>query len=148
MEVKKILFPLDLSEASPKIVPWVRSVVEKYDAELHVLFVARIFEQYLGMGVPVTYVKDMEKSLFEQSEKLLADFIENHLKGLRCLAKVLPGYPSETILDYAFDSKIDLIVLGTHGRKGLDRIIFGSVAEYVVKHSRVPVLTVNPYRRD
>jgi nucleotide-binding universal stress UspA family protein len=56
------------------------------------------------------------------------------------------GDAGEEIVRTAEKEGIDLIVMGTHGRKGLDRTLFGSVAGFVVKHSSVPVLTVNPYR--
>jgi nucleotide-binding universal stress UspA family protein len=56
------------------------------------------------------------------------------------------GDASEQILSYVEDQKIDLIIMGTHGRKGMDKIIFGSVAERVVKSSPVPVLVVNPFK--
>jgi nucleotide-binding universal stress UspA family protein len=49
-------------------------------------------------------------------------------------------------LDYISDEEIDLVIMGTHGRKGLDRVFFGSVADRVVKMSPVPVLTINPYK--
>jgi len=56
------------------------------------------------------------------------------------------GDPAEKILEYVTAEGIDLVILGTHGRKGLDKVIFGSVADRVVKNSPVPVMSVNPYR--
>jgi nucleotide-binding universal stress UspA family protein len=53
---------------------------------------------------------------------------------------------SEEILNYIEDRHTDLVIMGTHGRKDMDKIIFGSVAERVVKTSPVPVMVVNPYR--
>ena len=60
--------------------------------------------------------------------------------------QVLIGYAAEEILTRANDEGADLIVMGTHGRKGIDRILFGSVAEKVVKNASMPVLTVRPNR--
>ena len=57
---------------------------------------------------------------------------------------MLIGYAAEEILSRAREEKADLIVMGTHGRKGIDRILFGSVAEKVVKNADMPVLTVRP----
>jgi nucleotide-binding universal stress UspA family protein len=56
------------------------------------------------------------------------------------------GDAAQEVLNYIQSEGIDLVIMGTHGRKGLEHIIFGSVAERVVKHSPVPVLTVNPYK--
>jgi nucleotide-binding universal stress UspA family protein len=68
------------------------------------------------------------------------------MPGEKTFAHVLTGDPGEEIVNYAEQEKMDLILIGTHGRKGVDRILFGSVAEHVVKNSRIPVLTLNPYR--
>ena len=59
-------------------------------------------------------------------------------------AEVVVGYAAEEILSLAENEDADLIVMGTHGRKGIDRILFGSVAEKVVKNSSRPVLTIRP----
>ncbi len=60
--------------------------------------------------------------------------------------KILIGDAASEIIRYAQEEKIDLIIMGTHGRKGLEKALFGSVAEKVVKNSPVPVLTINPYK--
>ena len=59
---------------------------------------------------------------------------------------VVAGDAAEKIIEYIEDQNIDLVIMGTHGRKGMDKIIFGSVAERVVKTSPVPVMVVNPYK--
>jgi len=61
-------------------------------------------------------------------------------------AKVVSGNPADEILRFSDKQGIDLIVMGTHGRKGLDRTLMGSVAEHVTKNAASPVLTVNPFR--
>ena len=61
------------------------------------------------------------------------------------LIHIILGDAAEEVLNYVQSEGIDLVIMGTHGRKGLEHIIFGSVAERVVKQSPVPVLTVNPY---
>jgi nucleotide-binding universal stress UspA family protein len=63
-------------------------------------------------------------------------------------AVVAAGDASEEIINYIEDKHIDLVIMGTHGRKGMDKILFGSVAERVVKASPVPVMVVNPYKTD
>lgn len=146
--VKKILFPADLSAASPGIVPWVKELADKFGAEITVLFVARVFGHYSGMGVPYAYVTDFEAEIVKGAENSLTEFMNTHFQGYQAKAELLRGYPAEEIIKYSQTQGVDLIVIGTHGRKGLERIIFGSVAEHVVKHSPVPVLTVNPYRQE
>ncbi|MBO4369276.1 MAG: universal stress protein, partial [Desulfovibrio sp.] len=64
--------------------------------------------------------------------------------GVDAQGQVLIGYAAEEILNRATEENADMIVMGTHGRKGIDRILFGSVAEKVVKNARIPVLTIRP----
>lgn len=142
---KKILFPVDLSEASPKIVPYVREMAEKFDAEVHLLFVARILQHFTSIYVPHPSVNRFEAEIVEGAEKKLHEFTEEYFKDVPCKARVVLGDAAEEALNYVRSEGIDLIVMGTHGRKGLEHVIFGSVAERVVKKSAVPVLTVNPH---
>jgi len=144
--IGNVLFPVDLSEVSSKIVPWVHLIAEKFNATVHVLFVARAFEHYAGMGIPLPYIHDFEGELVRQGEKRLLEFVEVWLKDVPIKTKVVSGHPAEQILEYVRTQPIDIIVIGTHSRRGLEKAIFGSVAEHVVKFSPVPVTTVNPYR--
>ena len=144
---KKILFPVDLSEVSPKIVPYVREMAAKFDAEVHLLFVARILQHFTSIYVPHPSVNKFEAEIVKGAEKRLQEFTEEYFKDVPCKAKVVLGDAAEETLNYVRSEGIDLLIMGTHGRKGLEHILFGSVAERVVKNSPVPVLTVNPYRK-
>jgi nucleotide-binding universal stress UspA family protein len=145
-EFKKILFPVDLSESSARIVPFVQSMAARYEARLHLIFVARVFDYFTSMYVPHPSVSQFEKEVIEGAEKRLYEFADEFFKDTAATkTKVMAGDPSEEILKYIGDNAIDLVIMGTHGRKGLDRVIFGSVAERVVKTSPVPVMVVNPF---
>jgi nucleotide-binding universal stress UspA family protein len=143
--VKKILFPVDLSEVSPKIAPYVKEVASKFGAEVHLVFVARILQHFTSIYVPHPSVGKFEAEIVEGAEKKLQEFVQETFPEGSCRAQVVLGDAAEEILNYAEAEEIDLIIMGTHGRKGIERIIFGSVAERVIKKSPVPVLTVNPY---
>lgn len=145
--IQKILFPVDLSEVSPRIAPYVKEVAERFAAEVHILFVARLFEYFTSIYVPHPSIKTFQGEIFKGAEKRLKEFTESSFKDLPVKAKVVPGDPAEEILKYSQSEGMDLIIIGTHGRKGLERVVFGSVADRVVKKSPVPVLTVNPYGR-
>jgi nucleotide-binding universal stress UspA family protein len=78
---------------------------------------------------------------------LLYEFIDEHFKSFPDTeATVITGDASEQIVNFVESKGIDLVIMGTHGRKGLDKVIFGSVAERVVNIAPVPVLLINPYR--
>lgn len=146
-QIQEILFPVDLSETSPKIVPTVLMMREKLNARLHLLFVARAFDYFRGIYVPNISIETLEAQLEEGAKRRMAEFNAQffaEVPGVR--VSVLIGDISEEILAYAEREGIGMIIMGTHGRKGLDRAFFGSIAERVIKLSPVPVLVVNPYR--
>ena len=144
---KKILFPVDLSESSAEIIPFVTTMARTFQSDLHLLFVARVFKYYDTIYVPPVSIVEFEEKVVKGGKKRLDEFVEEHLKDC-CVsrAKVVPGDPAEEIVRYVDAEGIDLVIMGTHGRKGLDRILFGSVAAHVVTRSSVPVMTVNPYK--
>ena len=146
-KIKRILFPVDLSEVSTKICPYVKTMVEKFDAEIHLLFVSRIFDYFVSIYVPHPSIDVFEDEVRKGAAKRLEEFKEEHFSDENCVkTAVVSGDAAEQILQYIENEKIDLVIMGTHGRKGLDRVIFGSVANSVSKLAAAPVLLVNPYR--
>lgn len=144
--MKKILFPVDLSQVSSKIVSKVIMMAEKFDSEIHLLLVSGGIEDVEGFHSHPS-LRKLEDDIFASAERRLMEFQEEYLKGCPQVKRtVLRGVPAEEIINYIESEKIDLVIMGTHGRKGLDRVLFGSVAEHVVKYSSAPVLTINPYR--
>jgi nucleotide-binding universal stress UspA family protein len=144
---RKILFPVDLSDVSPKIAPWVIMMAEQFAAEIYLLFVARKLDYYIRVYMAPELIKDFSYELIRGAKRKIEEFTKTALEGYsKCKASVAHGEPAYEILDYITSEKIDLVIMGSHGRKGLDRVFFGSVADRVVKMSPVPVLTINPYR--
>ena len=145
---KKILFPIDLSEVSAEIIPYVTTMARTFQSDLHILFVARIFKYYDTIYVPPVSIVEFEEKVVAGGKRRLDEFVQEHLKDC-CVSvvKVIPGDPAEEIVRYIDAEGIDLVVMSTHGRKGLDRILFGSVANHVVTTSSVPVMTLNTYRK-
>ena len=147
IEFKRILYPVDLSESSAKIVPYVQSVAKKFESKIYIIFAARVFEYFTSMYVPVPSVSRFEKEVIEGAEKRLYEFVDEHFgEFAKTKTVVVAGDASEEIINYIEDQHIDLVIMGTHGRKGMDKIIFGSVADRVLKTSPVPVMVVNPYK--
>ena len=148
-EFYRILYPVDLSEPSAKIVPYVQSVAQKFGSQIHILFAARVFDHFTSMYVPLPSISKFEKELIEGSEKRLYEFVDEHFSEFpQTKTAVVAGDASEEIINYIQENKIDLVIMATHGRKGMDKIIFGSVAERVVKTSPVPVMVVNPFKAE
>jgi len=146
-DVKRILFPVDLSESSPRMVPHVITMARKFDAEVHLVFVARVFEHFTNIYVPHPSIRRFEDELVLGAQQALEEFRNANFSALpKTHATVLSGDISDEILKYIAEKKIDLLVIGSHGRKGLERVVFGSVSERVIKACPVPVLLVNPFR--
>jgi nucleotide-binding universal stress UspA family protein len=146
-DIKKILFPVDLSEVSSKIVPWVLSVAKKYNAEVYLLFAARTFQYYADGFVDASSIMLIEGELIKGGEKKLGQFSRTYFSEYpSCRTKVVLGDVVDEILSYIQNEEIDLVIMGTHGRKGLKHVLLGSVADRIIKMAQVPVLTINPYR--
>ena len=140
----KILFPVDFSEASPKIALHVKEVADKFGAEVHILYVAHVSDYYHGIYLPSPYMVHFEAEVIKKAKIQLQEFQTANFKDRSVEANVISGYPGETIINYAQSKGIDLIIMG-HSRKGIKRLMMmGSVAGHVVKRSPVPVLIVNP----
>lgn len=143
MELKKILFAADFSEGSKNALPYAVDLAKRYGARLymvHVLFdVAKTAGWYVPHMSMDTVYKDMEQAARGELEKTFID----EMRGFKEIEHVvLKGIPYEEIVKFAADNKADLIVLGTHGRRGIDRMLFGSTAEQVVRNASCPVMSV------
>lgn len=144
---KQILFPVDLSQTSDKMVPYVRYVASTFSASLHLLFVARGVEYFSEIDVSGTMITNFQRGLLLGAEKRMTEFIDEHFSDLPNVdATVRMGDISLEILEFCNTEAFDLLILGTHGRKGLEKVFFGSIAERVMKMSPLPVLLINPYR--
>ncbi len=145
VKIKRILYPIDFSECSYQVLPYVLYVAEKYDAEIYLLYVVDDLRQFAGMHVPHTSISDFIEQAMVESEKMLDKICDEHLQSCpNFQRRLVMGDPRVEIFKMVESEKIDLVIMGSHSRRGLERIIFGSVAEYVVKNASVPVLTVKP----
>lgn len=145
-EFKNILFPVDLSESSEKLVPFVQAMATKFNSKINILFAARVFEHFASIYVPYPSINQFEEEVIKGGEKRLYEFADEHFHEFdHKKITVAAGDASEEIIKYTKEHLIDLVIMGTHGRKGMDKIIFGSVAERVVKTAAVPVMVINPH---
>ena len=147
IEIKKILFPLDLTENSSKILPYVLSISEKYNSIIYLLHVVQDLNKWGKLYVPHPSMDVFQNEAIEGAKKAMDTVCENQLQSCPNFQKrVVSGDTVDEILKVIESEEIDLLIMGTHGRKGLDHTIFGSVAENLVKKSPAPVLVINPYK--
>jgi len=143
MEIKSILFPTDFSEGASQALQYATDMAKKYGAKLHIVHIIYDIGKASGWYVPHRSVDEMYKEIQEGAKKELEKFGVEELNGIKNLERsVLMGVPHEEIMNFAAKNKIDLIIMGTHGRSGIDRILFGSTAAQVVRYAPCPVLTV------
>lgn len=143
MEIKRILFPTDFSEGSFHALPYAIDMAKHYGARLYLLHVIYDIAKTTGWYVPHISMDEMYKDMEESAKKELERYGLEELRGLKEVERaVRKGVHHEEIVRFANEKKIDLIVMGTHGRKGIDRILFGGTAAQVVRDAPCPVLTV------
>lgn len=138
---KHILVPVDGSQGSQKALELAVEQARKFGAKVFVLFVVESPGRFFSPGYSYA---DLIESTRKWGNEVVAQVSEQlHRAGLKAFdAYVEDGLPAQVILQRAKDWEADLIVMGTHGRRGLDRLLLGSVAEEVVRCSPIPVLTV------
>lgn len=151
-QITRVLTPIDFSENATTVLKAAAYVAGAFKAELHLVFVVQNFEDYSGFFVPPVNLPNLEEELFASAEQQMEAFVKENTEACTAAgvtnlsSKVLAGDVGEEVLRYADQKKVQLIVMGTHGYKGLERIMFGSVADKVVKTANCPVMTINPYR--
>ena len=141
MNLHAILCPIDFSKSSEAALEHASHLAAESHAKLYLLHVidesAAYCTEFTGMG----YLADMSQRVEHESEHLL-DQVEPTVPGVECEHVLLLGSPAPTIVKVADEHKIDLIVMGSHGRTGMARLLMGSVAEEVVRTAHCPVLTI------
>jgi len=150
-EVKKVVTPVDFSDNSRLIAESSAYMAGKFGASMHLVFVVQNFEDYSGFFVPQMSMPSLEGELVESAEVKMSSFCSEMQEFCESTGvseldyKVFMGDVAEQIVNYAAEMSSDLIIMGTHGYKGLEKIMFGSVADKVVRSASCPVLTINPY---
>ena len=133
-KIEKILCAVDLSDHSKEVAAYAALLAKKMGATVTVVYTAPSLSQYVGFHVPPNTIENFVGEIVTGAEKSMEAFVQENFSG----------YAAEEIINRAHEENVDVIVMGTHGRKGIDRILFGSVAEKVVKNADMPVLTVRP----
>jgi nucleotide-binding universal stress UspA family protein len=135
MQIQTVLFPTDFSPASEAALDYAVSLSRDANAKLLLLHVAEPVPVY--GDVPYYGVSEQDKAALEQ--RLHAVSVDSRLRVER---RLVAGYPDEQILAQAAKDQVGMIVMGTHGRTGMMRLVMGSVAERVMRGAICPVLAV------
>lgn len=154
IDIKRIVTPIDFSANTETIVSTAACIAGKFSAYLDLIFVVEKFEDYAPFFSPETNLPAMREDLRNAAKERMDEFIETHKEEFNALGvsningEIISGDIAEGIVNYASWANAQLIVMGTHGYKGLNRLLLGSVAEKVIKTACCPVMTINPYRME
>lgn len=140
-KLKKILVPVDFSSCSKKALAYAIPLARQFAAAVTLLYVVRIYALAPEMG-PV----DTEDA--EEAKRELETWRESNCEGVESNSMLRRGEPHAQIIDVAKALGMDLIVISTHGRSGLARVLMGSTAERVVRHAGCPVLVVREHEHE
>jgi nucleotide-binding universal stress UspA family protein len=147
MEIERILWPNDFTETAYKVLPYITSLVEKYDAEVHLLHVALDLSTYGHFwGKPnLRHIEGMHDLARRGANKKLTEFCQKELSSCPSYqVHVELGDPAEEIIKAIRELDIDLVVMPIQGLEGRSKL--GNVARKVLKEAIVPVLAINPKR--
>lgn len=145
---KQILVPLDGSDVAEKALSKAAGLARMCDAKVTLLHVLESGDLHLSADFPDVYVNLHREQLANSQEYLNRQALKLHKQGVLVQYDVLDGGDiAARLLERAANDDCDLIVMSTHGRSGLERILMGSIAEEVVRHATVPVLLVNASER-
>jgi nucleotide-binding universal stress UspA family protein len=150
---KKVAVCLDGSELAEQVLPYAAEVAQRFGGSIVLL---RVVSQPVIMapgipgasGMPVVTagmqkrVEDAERDAEAYLRPLADRLLKDYQLQAECVTTI--GDAGRTIVDYAAGNGVELIAIATHGRSGPGRVLFGSVADFVVRHSKLPLLLIRP----
>jgi nucleotide-binding universal stress UspA family protein len=147
-DFERILLPLDGTETAKQALPYATELAQKLDAEVILFRVVQDVEYVVGVkdSIPTFDPSfDKQQELVDHASRWLQRIVDElELHKIAAKAVVDVGNPGERILAYAAESNVDLIVMSTHGRRGVSRLLYGSVAALVLGDAPCPVMLVHP----
>ncbi|WP_433624536.1 universal stress protein [Halomicrococcus sp. NG-SE-24] len=134
-----ILIPTDGSEAAMDAAKHAFSLAERYEATVHVLSVVEQSESASIVGRGDEKLETLREEGTDSTKHIVEEALS---RDVDAVGAVEVGNPDRTILDYADEHDVDVIVMSTHGRSGVGRFLMGSVTERVLRDGKTPVLAV------
>ena len=149
LRLKKILVPVDYSDCSRVAMEYALFLAERFDAEIEVLHVVETppdGEEHTVVRPDTGEEQLLSELLMQQAVKAETEFLAPFVRDatIPIERSLLKGRPGKVVVEAATDRGADLIVMGTHGRSGFERLIMGSVTERVLRSAHCPVVVVQP----
>jgi len=145
-EITQVVVPVDLERHSQKLIDFAVYIAQKMGAHISLVHVVEFYSSGdMMLGSPSLELINEER-VDRSKETMEALVKDNKEKYSKIEGVVFKGDTVDTIVKYADDKNAGLLIIGTHGAKGLEKILLGSVAERVLKRVHCPTLTMNPYK--
>jgi nucleotide-binding universal stress UspA family protein len=144
VKIKKILFPVDFSEVVDELVPLALTLAQKFAADLYVLTVTPDMSSFASFYAPHSNIQNFQDEVQKEAQKKLEALASRLEKAVKVETRIAKGDAADQIIEAIRSAGIDLVVIGTHSRKGLEKAIFGSVCDKVIKSALCPVLSIPP----
>ena len=146
--IQQIIVPVDFHQHTDELVDFALNIASKLEAKLTFLHVVEHIAEIAGYSdvYPASFT-EIDEEIFGIAQKKMSALVEKSKGGCPgCDGVVLRGDVADCIVEYVQEKESGLIVMGTHGAKGIEKILLGSVAERVLKRASCPILVFNPYK--
>ncbi len=150
LELRRILCPIDFSEFSVRAYGYALSVARRHRAKLVAQHIVELWRHpSVGFAASAEVYEEFSRALHERAKEQLQELVNNYPHDeTRPELVVQQGIAPDSILSFAEAQKMDLIVMGTHGRRGFDHLMLGSVTERVLRSGSRPVLAISRLSQD
>ncbi len=143
---QKVLVPLDGSELAECVLPHVESIAKGCRAQ-NVVFLRVVESIYLPSSGEISFSEEDRKRITSESKEVAESYLAQLVSrakydGVNVQSEVITGKAADSIAEYATQNGVDLIIIATHGRSGVSRWIWGSVADRILRSACIPVLMV------
>ncbi len=143
LALNNILFATDFSDASRNALPFATALAHRYHSTV---FLANVLEEIPVPSVPMDYMPEETETDRARAQERMLELLKSELfHDLKTEVVIEPGFIWPVLAKTVQDRKIDLMVVGTHGRGALRRLLLGSAAEEICRHAPCPVITVGPH---
>jgi len=143
MKFQKILLPTDFSDESLYALSYAADLAKMFNAKLYLLHVIYDIEKASNLHIPHPSITDLYKDLEAHAKRNLDSFGIDMLEGIKNVETVVKrGIPYEEVIKFASENDIDLIIIGTIPRSGVERFFVGSTTQRIIRNAPCPVLVV------
>lgn len=142
---RRIMVPLDGSELAECVIPHIEVIGKLSEASVELVRVVEPIELPTrgGIALSIDDIRQIESHSKTEAENYLHGIVERlKIAGIKARSKILTGRAADSLVDHVHKNNFDLIIMATHGRSGISRWIWGSVAEKILHSSSIPILLV------